>query len=76
MLYCVVAVDYNDTFHHTLSQERISDFIPLHTFIESLANYEQNAFVQFLYSQFETAEIQQVLEKYIVGTTKNEGTIF
>jgi len=46
------------------------DFIPLEKFKLTLGNYDQNAFVQFLFNLFPDCgeEIQSVLKMYFVGT--------
>ncbi len=46
------------------------DFIPLEKFKLTLGNYDQNAFVQFLFNLFPdcSEEIQSVLKMYFVGT--------
>lgn len=52
------------------------DVISPDIFNQSLMSYERNAFVQFMVSQFEAHNIQEVLGKYFIGTTENGRTIF
>lgn len=55
-------------------EERISndkpDYIPFESFKLTLANYQKNAFVQFLFDLFpdRIEEVQSVLKMYFVGT--------
>lgn len=55
-----------------------TDFIDFDIFLRTLANYEQNAFVQFLLKLFsEDAEIVwQAVKNYFVGTSRDGKTIF
>ena len=44
----------------------------------SLNNYDNNNFVKFLYSKFDSDKVTELLGKYKIGTTLNEfhGTLF
>lgn len=62
---------------HTLSerkqetkQKQVS-FIPVEKFKSSLAGYENNFFVDFLTSVFDTEIATQLISKYFIGTSKH-----
>jgi len=67
----------NKNGSQSISQTRFltkpPDFIENKYLLESLDNYDQNAFVQFLFDLFPDApeEIQSVLTMYFVGTYEN-----
>ena len=42
----------------------------------TLCNYDQNNFIQFLANRFGKYAVQQILDKYAIGTAPNGGTIF
>ncbi|HEX8396397.1 MAG TPA: DUF6371 domain-containing protein [Pyrinomonadaceae bacterium] len=52
------------------------DCISADVFCSSLANYEQNAFVQWLLSEIEAADVIKAIKRYFIGTTENGRTIF
>ncbi len=54
------------------------DYIDFDVFRRTLANYEQNAFVQFLLNLFpESSEmVWQAVKNYFIGTTKDGKTVF
>lgn len=55
---------------------KAADFIGKNVLVDSLANYEQNGFVQFLLSTFEQAAVLAVLRRYFIGTFQDGRTIF
>ena len=55
-----------------------ADHIDKRYLLRTLANYEQNAFVQFLINLFPNSfdEVEKVVKNYKIGTTKDGKTIF
>jgi len=49
-----------------------------HEFLESLADYDKNNFVQFLNSKFDTEKVSNLIKEYKIGTSAHwyDGTIF
>ena len=58
--------------------DEIPDFIDPNVFCDSLQGYENNCLVKYLYNSFETSKVDEVIEKYHIGTSKkyNGGTVF
>jgi hypothetical protein len=52
------------------------DCIPAEIFLKSIERYHENAFVQFLHSQFEKPDVRAALIRYFVGTSRNGRTVF
>lgn len=54
------------------------DCIEKHYLIDSLRNYERNAFVQFLHTLFPNnhCDVWRAVNDYLIGTTENGKTIF
>lgn len=54
------------------------DFIPYHTFSESLKAYQKNYFIQYLLSLFDKNTVDKLISTYRIGTSKHwEGsTVF
>ena len=54
------------------------DLIPFNSFRNTLGNYQQNAFVQFLSYLFpdDLEAVQAILQKYYIGTYKDGLTVF
>lgn len=54
------------------------EFINPQIFTKTLANYENNAFVEFLFDLFpeDVAEVEKAVKDYLLGTTRDGSTIF
>jgi hypothetical protein len=52
------------------------DCISPDVFLSTIGNYEQNAFVQWLLSEFEAENVKEVIERYFIGTASNGRSVF
>jgi hypothetical protein len=60
----------------SLSTKKTFDCVPTEYFLQTLANYERNAFVQFLDANIESESVLEALKKYFVGTLPDGRTVF
>lgn len=65
-----------NALQQTYEPKRTVDFIEQIVLVESLANYDRNAFVQFLFSNFERADVLAILRRYFIGTFRDGRTVF
>ena len=50
--------------------------VPFHQFQNTLGDYENNSFVQFLYSNFDSESVLNAITEYFIGTFENGKTIY
>jgi hypothetical protein len=61
---------FSYTGKQATQKQKICSFIPVHLFKESLKNYTQNNFVQYLVTLFGTELASEALSRYFIGTSK------
>lgn len=62
----------------TIAACQTPDYIEFECLRKTLANYEQNSFVQFLFDLFhdDADSVREAVKKYLIGTTRDGRTVF